>query len=228
MVTKKDDTQQRAREGTIVQAPNKVISVTIWGSFIDEIKEQACYEFKEMKLKNLWGFPKLSSSTMTSIKSSKDAMDINWTMVQMLDWSAIEKNYKEKFYPTVLGSFIGCEVDIYPTCIGCNKKVNVPQNQERFSCPFCNKRLQASRLPIGFNGKLELEGEDDNNDILSLTFFADVFYPFLGKDFLRNYENKESIEDKILDLSDTVMITYSKNKKTITDIKQVQEKDELI
>ncbi|XP_066930916.1 uncharacterized protein [Clytia hemisphaerica] len=226
VVEKKDKSNERARDGVIVETTTSSISVTVWGKMIDKITtEKAVYEFTQLKLKTLWSYPKLDVTDTSTIEIDASAVtDVNWNAVDMLDWDKIEKAHKDKFFPTIVASIIGCSVDLFPTCVHCKKKITVPPNQKSFSCQLCGGRLLISKLPLGFVGNVQLENNDD--DPLSLTFFPEVLHPFLGKNFL--HFEKEDIEDKILELSDMVEITYSKNKRTITKITELEEEVDLI
>lgn len=221
---KKDGSMERVRDGVIVQREDSTISVSVWGKLIDSMsKERVCYEFIPLRLKQLYGHPKLATEPTSSIKLSKDVIEVNWDKVETLDWKKVEQDFHDNHFPTIPGSIIGCSVDLFPKCVFCKKKINIPQNEKMFSCPLCNERLITKKLHFGFAGRMEVENGEDT---LSLTFFKEVMHPFLGKNF--ELQDKQTIEDKILELSDCVKITYSKSKLVVTNILEVEEEDDLI
>ena len=222
--TKKDGTTERLREGVIVDESKSYLPISIWGNLIDIIVEEKVHEFAQIQAKYYYSILKLGTTHMTQIVVSPEEIKVDWTVIQMIDWAKIEQQEKEKSFPTILGAFASCEIDIFPKCISCKKKIVVPTGEKRFSCPSCNRRLLASKLPVGFTGNVDVE---DGDNLLQLTFFSDVLVPFFGENFLDVYQNqKQTLEDKILDLSDEVKITYSAAKKVITKIIQVEDKDE--
>uniref|UniRef100_A0A7M5XLJ5 Uncharacterized protein n=1 Tax=Clytia hemisphaerica TaxID=252671 RepID=A0A7M5XLJ5_9CNID len=58
------------------------------------------------------------------------------------------------------------------------------------------------------------------------TISVSVWGKLIGKNF--ELQDKQTIEDKILELSDCVKITYSKSKLVVTNILEVEEEDDLI
>ena len=96
----------------------------------------------------------------------------------------------------------------------------MPDGEKRFSCSSCHQRLISAKLPIGFSGEIDI---NTDTGIIKLTFFPEVLTIF-GDNVLEQFsECPEDLEDKILDQTGEIDITYSDARKVITEIVQHEE-----
>ena len=221
MKKKKDGSNERLREGDIVDEQGESFPVSIWSKTIDLLAPNKVYIFTHLNLKDFYGIHKLTTTLSTNIISTDETFEVDMTKIKSIDWIKLEKDEKEKSFPSIINAvLINCEVEIYPSCTNkkCLKKINPPE-EPTFSCPHCGRRLVKEFLSIGVSGLIEIEnGEDD----IELTFNTDVLKPvienihqFIGK--------KEQLADQIINLSKKAKITYSYLKKEITKIEMMNE-----
>ena len=221
LIEKKDGNKERLREGIIVDEDHNTLPVSIWGNTIDEMIEDQIFEFSNMEIKYYYGIQKLGATRMSRIRLMNELpFQVDKSKIEVVDWERIQREEKEIAHPTIVGSFVGCETDTYPTCISkpCKKRVTIPFGLDKFSCQSCGHRLISTKLHTGFVAKVDVEVDDE---ILELTCFNDVLIPFLGKNFVEEYKNEKlALEDKILDLP-KMSITYSATKKVIESLEKI-------
>lgn len=227
MKNKRNGSKERLREAVFIDQEKNSIAVSIWGQLIDAIQENKIVQLTNLKIHFFYDVQKLTTTYLTRAKVMGDAdFDVNMEDIEIVNWKKLEADEKEKSHPTITGSIVGCQVDIYPTCISksCRRRVTVPPGEERFSCNHCGQRLFSNKLHTGFVASVDIEPdvveEEDDDEIMQLTCFSESLAPFFGKSFFKNFNGEKHIlEDKILDL-EKVIVTYSLSKNVIEEIKK--------
>ena len=92
---KKDGSNERLREATIVDENGNSVPLSIWGKSIDSIKDEKVHIFTHLKVKFYYGILKLSTSKATVIIVSKDDFQIDMKLIKV-DWKKVEDEEKKK------------------------------------------------------------------------------------------------------------------------------------
>ena len=149
MKMKKDGSNERLREGTIVDESRNSVPLSIWGKSIDSINDGKVHIFTHLQVKFYYGIKKLTTTKATVIIVTKDDFQIDMESIESVDWKKIEDEEKKKSFPIINNAvIIGCDIDMYPKCTNkrCQRKITPPQGQERFSCQ-CGRRLDKLLYP---------------------------------------------------------------------------------
>ena len=150
---KKDGSNERLREATIVDESGNSVPLSIWGKSIDSIKDEKVHIFTHLQVKFYYGILKLSTSKATVIIVSKDDFQIDMKLIKV-DWKKVEDEENKKSFSTINNAvIIGCEIEMYRQCTNKKscRKITPPPNETRFSCQ-CGQRLHAAYLRVGLNG----------------------------------------------------------------------------
>ena len=209
------------REAIIIDADKNILPITVWQETINKCQDYKVHHFTNCTLKFYFSVQKLATTKFTQVTVTDDTFDINWNGIEITDWCKLEQDEKLKLFPCIKATdIIGCSVKIFPKCTSCNKQVSVPDGEKRFSCSSCHQRLISAKLPIGFSGEIDI---NTDTGIIKLTFFPEVLTIF-GDNVLEQFsECPEDLEDKILDQTGEIDITYSDARKVITEIVQHEE-----
>ena len=127
---KKDGTEGRLREATIVDQNGETFPISVWGDMIDSIVEDKVILITRCQIKYYFGIKKLATTKYSLLFITEQKLDIDIKDIKTTDWQKLEEDEKKKSYPTVTKAvLIGCDVDIFPKCTRktCAKKVNPPK-----------------------------------------------------------------------------------------------------
>jgi len=216
-------TKKLVRDAVIADHTGHIV-ITFWEDTISQIEEGKCYEVYNVTLKEYFG-KKLTTSRTTKLKEHHQAIDIDWTVVEMTDFKKEQDDLKSKTTPTICcPTILSAKIDIFPTCPtpSCSKKLEKPADIVKYvKCPFCGSTALPRMLGKGFSGQICVAKEES----VKLTVFPEVLNQYFSVDVIKEYSHEPAqLEVEILELSN-VDITFSQSRKVILEIKDHQEDD---
>ena len=203
--------------------------ITIWQEHIDLITEEQCFNVTNVSVRQY--FVKKLSTTSSSCIIASDKIDptsINWTGIDLTDFTKVEAEAKAKINPIIeCADILSASIKIFPVCSNpnCNKKVEVVSGETFVRCASCNHKLLVKKLAAGFLGELDVS--DNIGNVITLTVFPDVLNTYFNKvDIVEEYfHDTDKLEEELICLS-LIDVTYSSAKLLVSEIKDHEFQDD--
>ena len=154
----------------------------------------------------------------TSITEMQPEFNVQWDDDDLQVFLNREKEGKAGLFTAYCCSEI-CytNIQIYPICLACNKKVTVTPGEILLTCSNCLKTMLTSKCVCGFNCDITIK--DHNEKSHDVTVFVEILQKFLEEDVIDKYKDDTKVlMGKILSMKNIDITANTKN--VVTEIVQ--------
>ena len=142
----------------VVADSTGAITVTLWESQIDQVEQDSCYNFKELKL-NFFNKIYLSSSISTTIEQLNENIDIPTNITS----EAGNLKPSEKVTTPITGTVLAVDIKKTYICVNCKSKIPDDPDKGFVKCPKCNLTIKKGELLSNTTGVMMIKDEDGQN-----------------------------------------------------------------
>ena len=157
---------KRLREDVAIDHNNSYMILCVWEDNIDKVAEQQFYSFNVLRIRDYLSTKRLITGTSLKIEKCdkiEKVGNINWTVIDMIDFEKLESNRKAKHSPSLIcPEIMVAELCIFPSCPVCKKHIIISPGETKVSRNNCNKRLLAKKLSARFTSTITVKIDNDN------------------------------------------------------------------